>query len=63
MRLGSTKFVIRAGETARARVRLSEKAYRLLRKLQRAKVLVTVRQRDSAGHLRIGTRMILLTGQ
>jgi len=61
--LGSTRFAIPARETAQVKLRLSEKRYRLLQKLHRAKVLVTVRQRDSAGHLRIGTREIVLTVQ
>jgi len=61
LRLGSARFAIPARETAQAKVRLSERSYRLLRKLQRTKVVVTVRQRDSAGHMRTGTREILLT--
>lgn len=61
MRLGSARFVIPAGKTAQVKVRLSEKSYRLVKKLRRAKVLVTVRHRDRAGHIRIGTRQILLT--
>jgi hypothetical protein len=63
VRLGSTRFAIRARETAQVRVSLSEKSYRLVRKLHRAKGLVNVRQRDSAGHIRIGNRRTLLTVQ
>ena len=61
MRLGSAKFVIPARKTAQVKVRLSEESYRLVKKLRQAKVLVTVRQRDRAGHLRIGTRELFLS--
>jgi hypothetical protein len=61
MRLGSARFVIPARKTTQVKVRLSEKSYRLVKKLRRAKVLVTVRHRDRAGHIRIGTREIFLT--
>jgi hypothetical protein len=61
MRLGSARFVIPARRTAQVKVRLSEKSYRLVKELRRAKVLVTVRHRDRAGHIRIGTRKIFLT--
>jgi hypothetical protein len=60
VRLGYTRFAVRARKTAQVRVRLSEESFRLVKKLRRANVLVTVRQRDSAGHLRIRTRKIVL---
>jgi hypothetical protein len=61
VRLGSAKFVIPARKTGQVKVRLSEKSYRLMKKVGRVKVRVTVRDRDRAGHLRIGTREIFLT--
>jgi hypothetical protein len=61
VRLGSARFVIPARKTAQVKVGLSRKSYRLVKKLSRVKVLVTVRHRDRAGHLRIGTREAFLT--
>jgi len=63
MRLGSAKFVIPASKTAQVKVRLSRKGYRLVKKLRSAKVLVTVRQRDRTGRLRVGTREIVLSAR
>jgi hypothetical protein len=61
VRLGSARFVIPARKTAEVKVRLAAKTYRLVKKLGRVKVLVTVRHRDRAGHIRIGRREIFLT--
>jgi hypothetical protein len=63
VRLGSARFVIPARKTARVRVRLSKKRYRLVKKLGRVRVLVRVTDRDRAGRVRIGTREIFLTAR
>jgi hypothetical protein len=60
VRLGSTRFVIPARKTAQVKVLLSAENFRSMKKLQPANVLVTVRQRDSAGRLRIRTRKTFL---
>jgi predicted metal-dependent hydrolase len=63
VRLGSARFVIPAGKTAQVKVRLSKKSYRLVKELKRVKVRVTVRDRDRAGRIRIGTREIFHTAR
>lgn len=60
VKLGSTSFQIPARATSRVRVRLSRKKYRLVRRLGRVRVTVTVTDRDGAGRARIGTREIIL---
>jgi hypothetical protein len=60
LRLGSARFSIPAAATAKVKVRLSKAKYRLLKRLKRAKVLVTVTDVDRAGRARISTREITL---
>jgi hypothetical protein len=58
MRLGSARFAIPAAATRRVKVRLSKRKYRLLKRIRKAKVLVTVRDIDRAGRARVSTREI-----
>jgi hypothetical protein len=60
MRLGSARFAIPATANANVKVRLSKSKYRLLKRLRRARVLVTVTDVDRAGRARISTREITL---
>ena len=60
LRLGSARFSIPATVTAQVKVRLSKKKYRLLKRIRRAKALVTVTDVDRAGRARVSTREITL---
>jgi hypothetical protein len=60
VRLASHGFQIEAGRTKKVKVRISRRKMRLLRKLRRVQVDVTVRDRDRAGRARVGTRTIVL---
>jgi hypothetical protein len=58
MRLGSARFAIPAAVSKKVKVRLSKRRYRLLKRIRKAKVLVTVRDVDRAGRARVSTREI-----
>jgi hypothetical protein len=60
MRLGSTRFSIPSPLSARVKVRLSRRKYRLVKRLRRVKALVTVTDTDRAGRARVSTRVIIL---
>jgi hypothetical protein len=60
LRLGSSRFSMAPATTAKVKIRLSKSKYRLLKRLGRAKALVTVTDVDRAGRARISTREITL---
>jgi hypothetical protein len=58
--LGSTKFFIRAPKSQGVKVRLSKRKFRLVKRLRRLPVTITIVDTDSAGRKRISTRDVFL---
>jgi hypothetical protein len=60
VKLGAARFSIAAKRRAKVRVRLSASRVRLVKRVKRLRVKVTVTDRDNAGRRRTGTRTVLL---
>jgi hypothetical protein len=60
VRLGKASFQIAGGKTETVEIRLSRKNRRLLARLERVRVLATVRARDQAGNTATRTRTLTL---
>jgi hypothetical protein len=60
VRLGRTSFQVDGGETATVSVRLSRKHLRLVRKLKRVRVILTITARDDSGNSRSSKKTMTL---
>jgi hypothetical protein len=60
LRLGSSTFKLGGGKSSRITLKVSSKNRRLVSRLRRVKVLVTVTARDAAGNIQVSTKKLTL---